>query len=84
MEKYGKELVWIVVIGILIFIGYTQFKEYLIGQIFKKGLLEDTPVNRQALENENAFTILQTMNTVKNPTVSAAGFEQDFEMDELG
>jgi hypothetical protein len=77
--KYGKELAWLVVIAIVIFIAYTQFKEYLISQVFKKGLLEDVPANRQALENENAFTILQTMNTIKDPTVSAAGFEQDYE-----
>jgi hypothetical protein len=79
MEKYGKHLAWLVVLGVVAFIAYTQFKEYLIGQVFKKGLLEDSPVNRQALENENAFTILQTMNTIKDPTVSAAGFEQDYE-----
>jgi uncharacterized membrane protein YebE (DUF533 family) len=80
MEKYGKHLAWLVVIAVIGFIAYTQFKEYLIGQVFKKGLLEDSPVNRQALENENAFTILQTMNTLK----TATSFEQDFEMDELG
>jgi hypothetical protein len=77
MEKYGKHLAWLVVFSVVAFIAYTQLKEYLINQIFKKGLLEDSPVNRQALENENAFTIFQTMNTVKDTTVSAAGFEQD-------
>lgn len=75
MEKYGKHLAWLAVIAIVVFIGYTQFKEYLISQVFKKGLLEDVPANRQALENENAFTILQTMNTVK----TATSFEQDYE-----
>jgi uncharacterized membrane protein YebE (DUF533 family) len=75
MEKYGKHLAWLVVLAVIAFIAYTQFKEYLIGQVFKKGLLEDSPVNRQALENENAFTILQTMNTVK----TGGTFEQDYE-----
>ena len=79
MEKYGKHLAWLVVLAVIAFIAYTLFKEYLIVQVFKKGLLQDSPANRQALENENAFTIMQTMNTLKEPTVSAAGFEQDYE-----
>jgi hypothetical protein len=68
MTKGIKLLVWGVVIIAIGFIAVTQYKNYLIKQIFAKGLLEDTPLNRTALANQNILQVLQTLRGIKAPS----------------
>jgi hypothetical protein len=75
MGKIGSLIIYGLVIIAVGFIVVTQYKQYLIKQIFAKGLLEDTPLNRTAMANQNILQVLETLRTIKAPTVSAAGFE---------
>ena len=77
MEKGMKFIIWGIVVIAVGFIVITQYKKYLITQIFAKGLLEDTPLNRTAMANQNILQVLQTLRTINLPTATtaAAGFE---------
>jgi Tfp pilus assembly major pilin PilA len=67
MEKGMKLIIWAIVIIAVGFIAITQYKNYLIKQIFAKGLLEDTPLNRTALANQSILQVLQTLRNIKAP-----------------
>ena len=58
-------IVYFIILAIIIFIAYVELKKYMINQIFAKGLLEDTVLNRQALANQNLIQVFQTSNSVK-------------------
>jgi len=61
----NKFLLYGIVI-VAIFITYVLLKKYLINQIFAKGILEDSPINRQGLANQNILQIIQTSKQVRS------------------
>jgi hypothetical protein len=61
-----NKTIWYLIGGaVVLYIGLIQYKKYLIDQAFKKGLLEDTPVNRQAFANQSLKEVIQTVKTLK-------------------
>lgn len=56
----------LLIAGIAIIFFMIWYKKYLIDQAFAKGILEDTPINRQAFANQNLMQVIQTLKNLKS------------------